>query len=149
MGKNKATGDFDSNFSFVSSTEEYNKDPWNDLSKYIKRNAKTKTDDKIKKALQEKENEEKSDEEDVEESSGSELSEDELQHDKIKVVEKKRKKKKVNDTFFETLEPNEDEYTSFQQMNISRPLLKAITDMKFIHPTPIQASAIPVALLGV
>lgn len=33
-------------------------------------------------------------------------------------------------------------------MNLSRPLLKAISDMKFVHPTPIQAATIPVALLG-
>jgi len=34
----------------VSSVQEYNKDPWNDLSKYIKRKAKYKTDDKIQAA---------------------------------------------------------------------------------------------------
>ncbi|XP_044746859.1 probable ATP-dependent RNA helicase DDX27 [Coccinella septempunctata] len=146
LGRNKNAGDFDTNFSFVASIEEYNKDPWNDLSKYIKRKAKTKTDDKIKKARLDNIIEENSDVE--ENDSGSELSEDELQHDRIKVVEKKRKKKKVDDNFFETVEKNIDEYTSFQQMNLSRPLLKAITDMRFIHPTPIQVSAIPVALLG-
>ncbi|XP_045473248.1 probable ATP-dependent RNA helicase DDX27 [Harmonia axyridis] len=147
LGRNKNKGDFDSNFSFVASTEEYNKDPWNDLSKYIKRKAKTKTDDKIKKARLDNEEEENSDIEENEDDNDSDLSEDELQHDKIKVVEKKWKKKKVDETFFETIE-NNDEYTSFQQMNLSRPLLKAITDMKFIHPTPIQTNAIPIALLG-
>lgn len=33
-------------------------------------------------------------------------------------------------------------------MNLSRPLLKAITAMNFVHPTPIQAATIPVALMG-
>ncbi|PNF39978.1 putative ATP-dependent RNA helicase DDX27 [Cryptotermes secundus] len=33
-------------------------------------------------------------------------------------------------------------------MNLSRPLLKAIAAMNFIHPTPIQAATIPVALMG-
>uniref|UniRef100_A0A023FMV5 RNA helicase n=1 Tax=Amblyomma cajennense TaxID=34607 RepID=A0A023FMV5_AMBCJ len=33
-------------------------------------------------------------------------------------------------------------------MNLSRPLLKALTAMNFIYPTPIQASTIPMALLG-
>ncbi|KAJ8931264.1 hypothetical protein NQ314_015830 [Rhamnusium bicolor] len=33
-------------------------------------------------------------------------------------------------------------------MNLSRPLLKAIQEMKFVHPTPIQSVTIPVALLG-
>ncbi|KAL3286971.1 hypothetical protein HHI36_001457 [Cryptolaemus montrouzieri] len=41
-----------------------------------------------------------------------------------------------------------DQISSFYQMNLSRPLLKAISDMKFVHPTPIQANAIPIALLG-
>lgn len=34
-------------------------------------------------------------------------------------------------------------------MNLSRPLMKAIGEMKFVHPTPIQASTIPTALLGI
>ncbi|XP_054931985.1 probable ATP-dependent RNA helicase DDX27 isoform X2 [Dermacentor andersoni] len=41
-----------------------------------------------------------------------------------------------------------DEGTSFQQMNLSRPLLKALTAMNFVYPTPIQSSTIPMALLG-
>lgn len=36
-------------FEFITSAEDYNKDTWNDLSKYIKRKVKTKVDDKIKK----------------------------------------------------------------------------------------------------
>ena len=38
--------------------------------------------------------------------------------------------------------------TSFLSMNISRPVLKALTGLGFNKPTPIQASTIPVALLG-
>ncbi|EDO39252.1 predicted protein [Nematostella vectensis] len=33
-------------------------------------------------------------------------------------------------------------------MNLSRPLLKAVNELGFLHPTPIQASTIPVALMG-
>ncbi|XP_049269268.1 probable ATP-dependent RNA helicase DDX27 isoform X2 [Rhipicephalus sanguineus] len=33
-------------------------------------------------------------------------------------------------------------------MNLSRPLLKALTAMNFVYPTPIQSSTIPMALLG-
>lgn len=47
--KKQEKKDFDSNFQFVSDASEYNQDTWNDLSKYIKRKAKTKLDDKIKK----------------------------------------------------------------------------------------------------
>ena len=51
------------------------------------------------------------------------------------------------DAFFED-SPVYDETASFATMNLSRPLLKAILEMKFVHPTPIQAATIPVALLG-
>ncbi len=33
-------------------------------------------------------------------------------------------------------------------MNLSRPIVKALTTIGFQKPTPIQAAAIPVALLG-
>lgn len=46
--KKKENKDFDNNFQFLSDISDYNKDTWNDLSKYIKRKAKTKLDDKIK-----------------------------------------------------------------------------------------------------
>lgn len=39
-------------------------------------------------------------------------------------------------------------HTSFLTMNLSRPILKAITSLSFHQPTPIQAATIPVALLG-
>lgn len=37
---------------------------------------------------------------------------------------------------------------SFLSMNLSRPILKALASLGFNKPTPIQASTIPVALLG-
>lgn len=37
---------------------------------------------------------------------------------------------------------------SFQDMNLSRPLLRAVTEMGYVNPTPIQGRAIPVALLA-
>ncbi|KAF7306942.1 DEAD-domain-containing protein [Mycena indigotica] len=40
------------------------------------------------------------------------------------------------------------EHSSFLSMNLSRPLLKALTNLGFAKPTPIQAATIPVALLG-
>ncbi len=38
--------------------------------------------------------------------------------------------------------------SSFLTMNLSRPILKALTSLGFHTPTPIQAATIPVALLG-
>lgn len=39
-------------------------------------------------------------------------------------------------------------HDSFLKMNLSRPIMKALTNLGFNKPTPIQASTIPVALLG-
>lgn len=144
--------DFDAKFDFVASTQEYNHDAWNDLSKYIKRKASHKTDDKIKKALSELKSSGVKHEEDEDrgEVSDLSLSDDELQHDKVKTKEKKRKRKsggEEEESFFEDVVCG-DENVSFYEMNLSRPLLKAITTMKFVHPTPVQASTIPFALAG-
>merc|ERR1719167_900887 len=106
------------------------------------------------------------------ESSGSseeELSDDELVEDRVKVKEgdRKRKLKKMEknpkvdsgidiqidkeeseeESYFDST-PVYNESDSFYTMNLSRPLLKAIEELKFVHPTPIQAATIPVALLG-
>lgn len=141
----------------MSSVEEYNKDSWNDLTKYIKRKAKHKTDDKIKKIrdknVAEQEDESEDEKNGAEENnSGSEISisDDELKHDQIKVKRKKKKSDKQPDpeSFFSNVNISTEEVGNFYQMNLSRPLLKAIQEMKFVHPTPIQSATIPVALLG-
>lgn len=151
--------EFEKGFEFVSSVKEYNQDTWDDLMKYVKRKARTKTDDKIAVRLQklggaEAVAAEQSDEEIA-------LSEDELKHDNLRLREKKqsknKKKKSAVDAeeeeegekmqFDDTVESNET-ITSFYQMNLSRPLMRAIGVLGYIYPTPIQASTIPVALLG-
>ncbi|NXI17186.1 DDX27 helicase, partial [Irena cyanogastra] len=69
--------------------------------------------------------------------------------DKVKVKEKKRSKKREveAESFFEDASQYDDNL-SFQDMNLSRPLLKAITALGFKQPTPIQKACIPVGLLG-
>ncbi|XP_065367423.1 probable ATP-dependent RNA helicase DDX27 [Calliphora vicina] len=161
--KHKKITEFEQNFEFVSSVKEYNKDTWDDLMKYVKRKARTKTDDKIAARLKQREG----DGENInpkDEDSGDEidLSEDELKHDNLRLREKKlSKKKKKNKAgsdeesedegekmqFDEAIESNES-ITSFYQMNLSRPLMRAIGVLGYIYPTPIQASTIPIALLG-
>ncbi|MEQ2186974.1 putative ATP-dependent RNA helicase ddx27, partial [Goodea atripinnis] len=37
---------------------------------------------------------------------------------------------------------------TFEEMNLSRPILKAITALGFKEPTPIQKACVPVGLLG-
>nr|CAG4650121.1 EOG090X059J [Sida crystallina] len=153
--------DFAQEFQFVGCVGDYNSDPWkDDIQKYIKRKAKSKTDDKIalhrlgKGELEVDENEA---EDEVDEDM---LSEDELKKDDIKVKEtdrkrklKKKKEDPVDDDlgmgkdFFDETLPMEPAQ-SFHEMNLSRPLMKAIAAINFVHPTPIQAATIPVALLG-
>uniref|UniRef100_A0A8C3JHF8 Probable ATP-dependent RNA helicase DDX27 n=1 Tax=Calidris pygmaea TaxID=425635 RepID=A0A8C3JHF8_9CHAR len=69
--------------------------------------------------------------------------------DTVKVKERKRSKKgeKEAERFFEDASQYDDNL-SFQDMNLSRPLLKAITALGFKQPTPIQKACIPVGLLG-
>ncbi|CAG9859669.1 unnamed protein product [Phyllotreta striolata] len=150
--KSKDRADFDNDFSFVSSVEEYNKDTWNDLTKYVKRKATQKTDDRIKKFRGTQAEEAEPEDIEQDEESDISLSDDELKHDRIRLKEKKKKSKAqtedANEEFFEDVDFNNSANTSFYQMNLSRPLLKAIAEMKFVHPTPIQSATIPVALLG-
>jgi len=75
--------------------------------------------------------------EEDEETSDSESDEGETQ------VEKDRKAA----FFADDVGPSE-KHESFLGMNLSRPILKALTSLGFATPTPIQAATIPVALLG-
>ncbi|XP_006003201.1 probable ATP-dependent RNA helicase DDX27 [Latimeria chalumnae] len=70
--------------------------------------------------------------------------------DTLKVKGRKKTKAtraKEEEAFFEDASQY-DESLTFQDMNLSRPLLKAITVMGFKQPTPIQKACIPVGLLG-
>ncbi|XP_007446465.1 PREDICTED: probable ATP-dependent RNA helicase DDX27 [Lipotes vexillifer] len=67
--------------------------------------------------------------------------------DTLRVKEQKKKRGQEAGGFFEDASQY-DENLSFQDMNLSRPLLKAITAMGFKEPTPIQKACIPVGLLG-
>jgi ATP-dependent RNA helicase DDX27 len=50
--------------------------------------------------------------------------------------------------YFDSEIPLSEAHSSFLTMNLSRPILKAITALGFHKPTPIQAATIPVALMG-
>lgn len=131
--------------------------------KYVKRKARTKTDDKIAARLKQREGDGESiNPKDEDSNNEIDLSEDELKHDNLRLKEKKLSKKKKLKTagsdqesdvegekmqFDEAVESN-DSITSFYQMNLSRPLMRAIGVLGYIYPTPIQASTIPIALLG-
>jgi ATP-dependent RNA helicase DDX27 len=50
--------------------------------------------------------------------------------------------------FFSSDVLSPEQHASFLTMNLSRPVLKALTSLSFHTPTPIQAATIPVGLLG-
>lgn len=162
--KNKAARQakkhFEPEFSFVSSQKEYMHDTWNDIAKYCKKKARTNLDDKIAKIRKERKGDEAAPS-DSGESSEEELSEDEMVEDRVKVKQgdlKRKMRKKataapdsgidIQVNVPESEEEKEEEYfdsapvynqsDSFYTMNLSRPLLKAIEELKFVHPTPIQ-----------
>lgn len=66
---------------------------------------------------------------------------------KQKELEEEEAENEADKDFFEE-GTNNEEITSFYQMNLSRPLMRAIGVLGYIYPTPIQASTIPIALLG-
>ncbi|XP_061197731.1 probable ATP-dependent RNA helicase DDX27 [Saccostrea echinata] len=123
----------------------------------------TTLDEKIAKARKQQKKGEKleevleSDEDDIEED--DESSDEEMRTDTIKTKEKKKKKGKKKRADSDSEEEKEkvefsesvdsyDEKLTFQDMNISRPLMKGLGQMNFSKPTPIQAATIPIALLG-
>ncbi|XP_063003590.1 probable ATP-dependent RNA helicase DDX27 isoform X2 [Elgaria multicarinata webbii] len=71
--------------------------------------------------------------------------------DTLKVKPQRKRKQgeeEGTEQFFEEDASQYDDSLSFQDMNLSRPLLKAITALGFKQPTPIQKACIPVGLLG-
>ena len=76
------------------------------------------------------------------EDDGSSDSSEEFDGDETQ-VEKDRKA-----AFFAVNVGPSEQHGSFLSMNLSRPVLKALTSLGFATPTPIQAATIPVALLG-
>ena len=156
LAKKKGSEDFNDTFSFVSNQKEYMKDTWSDLSAFIRKKARTTLVDKIEQIRQERLQEEEGEEKDIVESDEEDIDQE---WDDIK-EKKKNNKNKYNDSekradvvtiakddaeeeFFEY-----DESATFQSMNLSRPLLKAIETLRWGHPTPIQAATIPTALAG-
>ncbi|XP_060041636.1 probable ATP-dependent RNA helicase DDX27 [Erinaceus europaeus] len=123
---------------------------------------KRKTEDKeAKSGKSEKEKEKQEEQEDIErkDEDGSDSEDSETDYssadeniltkaDTLKVKERKTKKKGQEKSGFFEDASQYDENLSFQDMNLSRPLLKAITAMGFKQPTPIQKACIPVGLLG-
>ncbi|XP_002413210.3 probable ATP-dependent RNA helicase DDX27 [Ixodes scapularis] len=144
--------EFSPKFSFVDNASEYFRDTWSDLTKLVKKKKSVKIDEKISKAIEKRAGK------NHQEVKLDKNLQDETQdiRDTLKTKKKKTKGSKRKQKAAGEAEDEEDvtsaffgdEDTSFQQMNLSRPLLKALTAMNFVYPTPIQASTIPMGLLG-
>ncbi|XP_053101779.1 probable ATP-dependent RNA helicase DDX27 [Hemicordylus capensis] len=94
-------------------------------------------------------------EEEEEEAESEDFSADEsifAKADTLKVKERRKRKRggeeEEAEQFFGEDASQYDDSLSFQDMSLSRPLLKAITALGFKQPTPIQKACIPVGLLG-
>ncbi|KAM4622676.1 putative ATP-dependent RNA helicase DDX27 isoform 2-T2 [Discoglossus pictus] len=167
--------DFNADFIF-GERDGLSDDSWvmDDVMKQLKKRTATSLDEKIetvrkKRKIQvnketkeivkedeseeeEEEEQEKNEEQEEDEESEDEFSSEEesvlTKADTLRIKEKKRKKNaKGGSGFFEDASQF-DETLTFQDMNLSRPLLKAISAMSFTQPTPIQKACIPVGLLG-
>ncbi|XP_053575422.1 probable ATP-dependent RNA helicase DDX27 isoform X2 [Bombina bombina] len=115
---------------------------------------KTEIDTKVSDNVEEKNlsgGDDDDDEEEEDEMSKEEFSSEEesvlTKADTLRIKEKKKKKNDQDSGFFEDASQF-DENLTFQDINLSRPLLKAISAMSFSQPTPIQKACIPVGLLG-
>ncbi|TNM88347.1 hypothetical protein fugu_004601 [Takifugu bimaculatus] len=90
-----------------------------------------------------------SEEEEEEFDSGDEeiLTKSDTLRDKQQRARKKKGEEEGPESFFEDASQYNDQLT-FDDMNLSRPILKAITALGFKQPTPIQKACVPVGLLG-
>ncbi|KAK7877271.1 hypothetical protein WMY93_032025 [Mugilogobius chulae] len=70
--------------------------------------------------------------------------------DTLKDKERKGKRKRTEEESEQVFEDASqyDPSLTFSDMNLSRPILKAITALAFQQPTPIQKACVPVGLLG-
>ena len=91
---------------------------------------------------------EDSDEDDEEEEEGDAQEESEAASDDDSSDDEEERKKAAK--FFETMdsEKDSDQIELFNQLTLSRPLLRGIASMGYVKPTPIQARVVPVALAG-
>ena len=80
--------------------------------------------------------------------SNEEVNEDDGDSSSDESEEETQAEKDRKTAFFDSESVSTKTHDSFITMNLSRPLLKALTTMGFQKPTPIQAATIPMALLG-
>ncbi|XP_034722297.1 probable ATP-dependent RNA helicase DDX27, partial [Etheostoma cragini] len=117
-------------------------------------NQEDQEDDVKPAAGEEDENDDDDDDEEQEEDEDEFDSDDEeilTKSDTLRDKDRRRRKRKggaeAPDKFYADASQFDDQLT-FDNMNLSRPLLKAISSLGFQLPTPIQKACVPVGLLG-
>ncbi|KPP76955.1 putative ATP-dependent RNA helicase DDX27, partial [Scleropages formosus] len=142
--RKRGAGDFSANFEFAE-RDGLGGDDWalaDVMAQLKKRKAPTTLDEKIEKIRKKRRTEEKASK------VAKKMGDPEYTlREKDKKGRKKGKETEPPEAFYEDAS-NYDENLTFQDMNLSRPLLKAITAMGFKLPTPIQKACVPVGLLG-
>uniref|UniRef100_A0A674BB09 RNA helicase n=1 Tax=Salmo trutta TaxID=8032 RepID=A0A674BB09_SALTR len=103
---------------------------------------KAKTTEKTEIPSEDAEEEDDEDEEEEEEDEKPDIAEDGAEQYVLLILYLQ-----PPEAFFEDAS-NYDDKLMFPDMNLSRPILKAITAMGFKQPTPIQKACVPVGLLG-
>jgi ATP-dependent RNA helicase DDX27 len=99
----------------------------------------------------EEDDEEGDDEDDDEEEDGEEEGDDDMDAGSSSDEEEESAAEKARKDAFFAADPTAEQTdlpTSFSSMNLSRPMLRALTSLGFTAPTPIQSRAVPLALLG-
>ncbi|KAG1056454.1 hypothetical protein G6F43_001648 [Rhizopus delemar] len=97
---------------------------------------------------EEDESEEDSSESESEEDSSDESGEDIEADSDEEEVEDEAEKQRKKEYFADESEVDKQDHISFTSMNLSRPILKGVTSLGFVKPTPIQSQTIPIALMG-
>ncbi|GMM50789.1 putative ATP-dependent RNA helicase [Starmerella bacillaris] len=130
----------DSDFAEIDEDSEGDED---ELDEILKRRNATVDGEEDEEKDEEESSEEENDEEkkEKEEEEEGESDKEEEDAEPLDTVENDRTGFFADDEVATTVVP-------FQQMNLSRPLLKGITEAKYVNPTPIQNAVIPVGLLG-
>lgn len=159
-----AAEEFAQDFIFESGDTQFIDRETEDLQKYLKKQTPTSLDEKIAEMRKLKntgkavivedeaeaaEAEEKDEEEDDVQQLGGKETRDTVRE---KRKSGKSKKSQENEDFFSALIDGKSLDTSvnvsFEQMNLSRQILKACSGAGYSDPTPIQQACIPVALTG-
>lgn len=101
---------------------------------------------------QEEEEEEDEDDDDSDSETEEELTDDEPEDMEVnsdeEAEEDEAEKQRKKEYFADEEEEDKKEHQSFASMNLSRPILRGLSNVGFIKPTGIQSRTIPVALMG-